>query len=107
LAGYPYDRAPYPTWQSWIAIYDDDGGPDVDLPNGDWWDSLQLESYADVASGMSGAPMLGLFDNGVYAVGVLKGWEGVDYGLGEDNNAVASGGRIRPAMVNYARSLWN
>jgi hypothetical protein len=107
LAGYPYDRAPYPTWQAWIAIYDDDDGPDVDLPNGDWWDSLQLESYADVASSMSGAPMFGWFDDGVYAVGVLKGWEGVDYGLGEDNNAVASGGRILPAMVNYARSLWD
>jgi hypothetical protein len=107
LVGYPYDKKPNPTWQRQIAIYDDDDGPDVDMPNGDWWDSLQLESYADVASGMSGAPMFGWFEDGVYAVGVLKGWEGVDYGFGEDNNAVASGGRILPAMVNYARSLWD
>jgi hypothetical protein len=52
--------------------------------SGDWWDTFELESYADVASGMSGAPMFAWFDDGnPCAIGVLRGYEAVDYGFGK------------------------
>ena len=108
LAGYPWDFGLYPSTQGWIAVYDDDSGPNVSLPNGDWWDSLQLESYADSASGLSGAPLFGWFDNGKpYVIGVHKGREAIDYGLGTDANSVASGGRLLGAMVGWARGQWD
>ena len=108
MCGYHYDRSLItPSYQGGIAIYDDDDGDDVRLPNGAEVDSTQLESYADEASGSSGAPLYSWFTRGnLYAVGVHHGRELVDYGLGEDRNSVASGGDMLPALVAWAREQW-
>jgi hypothetical protein len=108
LVGYPYDHPGVPTAQTGIAVYDDDTGPDTQVAGGAVFGSLQLESYADEASGMSGAPLFSWFEDGMpYAIGVHKGREIFDYGLGEDRNSVASGGDLLNAMVRWARDNWD
>lgn len=108
MAGYPYDHPGVPTAQTGISIYDDDDGPTVSFPEGGSFGSLQLESYADEASGMSGAPLFSWFEDGLpYAVGVHTGREIMDYGLWTDRNSVASGGSLLNAMVRWARQTWD
>jgi hypothetical protein len=108
MAGYPYDHPGVPTAQIGIAVYDDDSGPDTQLPDSTIYGSLQLESYADEASGLSGAPLFSWFEDGLpYAIGVHHGRELIDYGLGEDRNSVASGGALLNAMVRWARNTWD
>jgi hypothetical protein len=108
MVGYPYDHPGVPTAQIGIAVYDDDNGPDTRLPGGDVHGSLQIESYADEASGMSGAPLFSWFEDGMpYAIGVHHGRELVDYVVGEDRNSVASGGGLLNAMVWWARNTWD
>ena len=108
LVGYPYDHPGIPTAQTGIAIYDDDNGPDTAFPDGSSYSSLQLESYADEASGMSGGPLFSWFEDGFpYAVGVHKGREVFDYGFGVDCNSVASGGALLNGMVRWARNAWD
>ena len=65
MAGYPYDHPGVPTAQTGISIYDDDDGPTVSFPEGGNYGSLQLESYADEASGLSGAPLFSWFEDGL------------------------------------------
>lgn len=108
MAGYPYDHPGIPTAQTGISIYDDDDGPTVSFPEGGSYGSSQLESYADEASGMSGAPLFSWFEDGLpYAVGVHTGRETMDYGLWADGNSVASGGSLLNAMVRWARQTWD
>jgi hypothetical protein len=105
LSGYCWDFDPYASLEQEIAVYDDDYGPSVTLPNGDWWESLQIETYADAASGLSGAPLFGWFDDGLPSViGVHRGRE---YDWEADANSVASGGRLLKAMVGWAQKAWN
>lgn len=108
MCGYHFDRSLLAaSYQGGIAVYDDDDGDDVILPNGAQVDSTQIETYADESSGASGSPLFSWFGNGnVYAVGVHHGRELVDYGLGEDRNSVASGGDILPTLVGWARAEW-
>ena len=75
-------------------------------PMGPCWAPLQLESYADEASGMSGGPLFSWFEDGSpYAIGVHKGREVFDYGpFGVDRNSVASGGALLNGMVRWARN---
>ncbi len=109
LVGYPYDHPGIPTAQTGIAVYDDDNGPDTQFPDGSVFSSLQLESYADEASGMSGGPLFSWFEDGFpYAVGVHKGREVFDAGpFGVDRNSVASGGALLNGMVRWARGAWD
>lgn len=108
MCGYHFDRSLItPCLQRGIAVYDADDGDDVRLPNGAEVDSTQLESYADEASGSSGAPLYSWFTSGnLYAVGVHHGRQLINYGFGEDRNSVASGGDMLPAFVEWARSEW-
>ena len=100
LAGYPFDiaGAASPSYQSGIAVLDDDSS------NG----GLELEHHGDTASGDSGGPFWGFWDEGPYVVGTVSGHEtvgGPSWTGGEDNN-ISAGGNPLSNLLHWARSNW-
>jgi V8-like Glu-specific endopeptidase len=100
LAGYPFDiaGAASPSYQSGIAVLDQDsdGG------------GLEIEHHGDIASGDSGGPFWGFWDEGPYVVGTCSGHEtvgGPSWTGGEDNN-IAAGGDALSSLLHWARATW-
>jgi V8-like Glu-specific endopeptidase len=95
--GYPYDLSPggnQPCYQFSVTIDDDDD---------DDHDTVELETDADIASGQSGGPLHGFFDNGGFqVVGVLGGQ---DSDFLETSNVFAGGSGLN-ALVKWGRNNW-
>jgi hypothetical protein len=109
MCGYPFDRGENrPTYQGSIPVRDDDDGDDIRLPDGNTYDTTQVENEADRANGASGSPLYSWFDNGqMYAIGVHHGLE-IDwiFPASSEKYSAASGGAGLPALVNWARATW-
>jgi hypothetical protein len=101
LAGYPFDIGfgQSPSFQRGIPVLDQDSD------NG----GLELEHHGDIASGDSGGPFWGFWDdNFPYVVGTVSGNEvifGPSWAGGEDNNISAGGGALSDLLA-WARSNW-
>jgi V8-like Glu-specific endopeptidase len=100
LAGYPFDiaGAASPSYQAGIPVLDDDSDSG----------GLELEHHGDTASGDSGGPFWGFWDDGPYVVGTTSGHEtisGPSWTGGEDNNIAAGGGALSN-LLSWARSNW-
>ncbi|MFC4527073.1 trypsin-like serine protease [Dyella halodurans] len=100
LAGYPFDIAAEnsPSYQAGIAVLDQDSDQG----------GLELEHHGDTASGDSGGPFWGFWDEGPYVVGTVSGHEhvsGPSWAGGEDNN-IAAGGSPLSNLLAWARSNW-
>jgi hypothetical protein len=106
MAGFPYDWSlTYMTHETAIAVRDDDDGDDINV-NGTSHDTIQVESDADEASGVSGAPLWGWWDDGPYAIGVHHGVERDGTVFGTEILSCASGGNGFVAAAGWGRSLW-
>ncbi len=94
--GYPYDLSANgvePSFQQSITVYDDDS---------DEYDTYELETDADIASGQSGGPLFAYWDDGGYQViGVLSGHENAP----EDTNIFAGGSGLN-SLVSWGRANW-
>lgn len=108
MAGFPYDRSKYGmSVQPAIHVRDDDDGDDIEL-GGDTYDTTQVESDADEASGASGSPLFAWFGEGnPCAVGVHSGYQDDGTVSGTETWACAAGGDGLVAIVNWARSNWD
>jgi V8-like Glu-specific endopeptidase len=94
--GYPYDlslNGVEPSFQSGITVNDDDG---------DSFDTYELETDADIASGQSGGPLWGVWtDGGHQIIGVLSGNENDS----EYTNIFAGGSGLN-SLVKWGRDNW-
>jgi V8-like Glu-specific endopeptidase len=107
MAGYPYDRSlTSMSHQTGIAVRDDDDGDDIDV-NGDTYDTTQVESDADEASGASGSPLWGYWSGMPYAIGVHHGAEHDDTASGVEILSCASGGDGFTAAAAWGRGMWS
>jgi V8-like Glu-specific endopeptidase len=95
--GYPYDlsvNGVEPSFQSGITVNDDDS---------DNFDTFELETDADVASGQSGGPLWGVWnDGGHQIIGVLSGNENDS---SEYTNIFAGGSGLN-SLVKWGRDNW-
>lgn len=106
MAGYPYDRSLISmSYESAIAVRDDDDGDDINV-NGSTYDTTQVESDADEASGESGAPLWGWWADGPYAIGVHHGVEHDGTIFGTETLSCASGGDGFVAAAGWGRGMW-
>jgi V8-like Glu-specific endopeptidase len=107
MAGFPYDRSLYAmSYQSGIPVRDDDDGDDIEV-DGTTYDTTQIESEADEASGASGSPLWGYWDGGKpYAIGVHHGVERDGTVSGTEILSCASGGDGFVAAAHWGRSMW-
>lgn len=106
MAGYPYDISlASMSHETAIAVRDDDDGDDINV-NGSTYDTTQVESDADEASGASGAPLWGWWDDGPYAIGVHHGVEYDGTLFGTETYSCASGGDGFVAAAGWGRSMW-
>jgi V8-like Glu-specific endopeptidase len=102
--GYPWDIlfSLFPIVEHGIAIEDDDS---------DDFSSMELETKADTASGMSGGPLFAFWeDGGPCIIGVMSG-VAVEGNLNpfqdfSEKNSVFAGGNALLALCNWARSEW-
>lgn len=107
MAGYPYDRSiTSMSRQTGIAVRDDDDGDDIDV-NGDTYDTTQVESDADEASGASGSPLWGYWFGMPYAIGVHHGVERDGTVSGDEILSCASGGDGFTAAAHWGRAMWS
>lgn len=107
MAGYPYDRSlTSMSRETAIAVRDDDNGDDIEV-NGDAYDTTQVESDADEASGASGSPLWGYWAGMPYAIGVHHGVEYDGTVSGTETLSCASGGDGFLAAANWGRSMWS
>ena len=100
LAGYPFDivGGQSPSYQSGIPVLDDDSDSG----------GVELEHHGDVASGDSGGPFWGFWDDGPHVVGTCSGHESVggpSWTGGEDNN-ISAGGSALSNLLHWARANW-
>jgi V8-like Glu-specific endopeptidase len=95
--GYPYDLSPNgdePCFQGGITIDDDDD---------DDYNTVELETDADIASGQSGGPLWAHFkEGGRQIVGVLSGR---DDDFAESSNVFAGGSGLN-SLVGWGRAHW-
>jgi hypothetical protein len=106
MAGYPHDRSLWaPSTERGISIRDDDDGDDINL-NGNTYDTTQVESDADEASGASGSPLFAWFNGDVKAVGVHSGVQRDNTISGTEILSCASGGSGFVEVIRWARSEW-
>jgi len=107
MAGFPYDRSlTSMSYQSGIAVRDDDDGDDIDV-DGDSYDTTQVESDADEASGASGSPLWGNWPgSGFYAIGVHHGVERDGTVSGTEILSCASGGDGFTQAAHWGRGMW-
>jgi len=96
--GYPFDLSPNgdrPCFELGISVHDDDS---------DSFDTLELETRADIASGQSGGPLWGFWTNGGRkVVGTLSGRE--DNFL-EAKNSLFAGGNGLVRLCRWGRDNW-
>jgi hypothetical protein len=88
-----------------IAVRDDDDGDNINV-NGTTYDTTQVESDADEASGVSGAPLWGWWEDGPYAIGVHHGVERDGTIFGTEILSCASGGAGFTQAAQWGRSMW-
>jgi len=97
--GYPYDLSmggQRPTFELGISVHDDDS---------DSYDTLEIETKADGASGQSGGPLWGVFRNGGHQViGTLSG---IEDNFAEAKNTLFAGGNGLVNLVRWGRDNWN
>jgi V8-like Glu-specific endopeptidase len=106
MAGFPYDRSlTSMSYESGIAVRDDDDGDNIDV-NGDEYDTTQVESDADEASGASGSPLWGYWSGKPYAIGVHHGVERDGTISGTEILSCASGGDGFTQAAHWGRSMW-
>lgn len=100
--GYPYDLGPYPPtpdrpcYQMGIAVFDDDS---------DDYDTLELETKADIASCQSGGPLFAPFDDGhTRVIGTLAGrtdhWD-------EEKCSLFAGGNGLVKLISWGREHYD
>jgi hypothetical protein len=107
MAGFPYDISKYGmSAQHGISVRDDDDGDDIDL-DGEVYDTAQIESDADEASGASGSPLFAWFDGDVRAIGVHSGDQDDGTISGSEVWACAAGGEGLVALVRWGRENWD
>ena len=106
MAGYPYDRSLFAmSHETGIAVRDDDDGDDIEVDGSDY-DTTQIESDADEASGASGSPLWGYWSDGPYAIGVHHGVERDGTISGTEILSCASGGDGFSAAAAWGRRMW-
>lgn len=90
-----------------ISVRDDDDGDDISLDS-TTYDTTQVESNADDASGASGAPLFAWFgrDNPC-AIGVHSGTQVDGTVWGDEILSCAAGGDGFVALVKWARANWD
>ena len=97
-AGYPYDLSGagnWPCFELGISVHDDDS---------DSYDTLELETRADIASGQSGGPLWGRWENGGHQViGTLSGRED---NFAEEKNSLFAGGNGLSRLISWGRTNW-
>lgn len=95
--GYPFDRGDWtrPCFQMGISVGDDDS---------DEFDTLEIETNADIASGQSGGPLWGYFDGGnPRVIGTLSGNQ--DH-FGEPENSCFAGGNGLLRLIKWGHANW-
>jgi V8-like Glu-specific endopeptidase len=106
MAGFPYDVSlTSMSRETQIAVRDDDDGDDINV-NGSSYDTTQVESDADEASGVSGAPLWGWWGEDPFAIGVHHGVEHDGTITGTETLSCAAGGDGFVAAAHWARSRW-
>jgi hypothetical protein len=106
MCGFPYDRSLWaPSRETAISVRDDDDGDDINL-NGNTYDTTQVESDADEASGASGSPLFAWFNGDVRAVGVHSGVQRDATATGTELLSCASGGVGFVHVIRWARGEW-
>jgi V8-like Glu-specific endopeptidase len=106
MAGFPYDRSlTYMSYEDAIAVRDDDDGDDINV-DGHGYDTTQVESDADEASGASGSPLWGWWDGTPQAIGVHHGVEYDGTVWGTETLSCASGGSGFTQACAWGRRLW-
>lgn len=97
-AGYPWDLSASqsrPCYELGISVHDDDS---------DRFDTLELETRADIASGQSGGPLWGRWRNGgQQIIGTLSGRED---NFAEKKNSLFAGGNGLSRLVKWGRDNW-
>lgn len=97
-AGYPYDLSRsgnQPCYELRISVHDDDS---------DSYDTLELETRADIASGQSGGPLWGRWrDGGRQIIGTLSGRED---NFAEEKNSLFAGGNGLSRLCRWGRDNW-
>jgi V8-like Glu-specific endopeptidase len=97
-AGYPYDLSASgsrPCYELGISVHDDDS---------DSYDTLELETRADIASGQSGGPLWGRWTNGGrQVIGTLSGRED---NFAEEKNSLFAGGNGLSRLCRWGRDHW-
>jgi V8-like Glu-specific endopeptidase len=97
--GYPYDLSmggQRPTFELGISVHDDDS---------DSYDTLEVETKADSASGQSGGPLWGVFrDGGHQVIGTLSG---IEDNFAEPKNSLFAGGNGLVNLIRWGRDNWN
>jgi hypothetical protein len=96
-AGYPFDLSrggTRPSYELGIAVRDDDR---------DSFDTLEVETQADIASGQSGGPLWGVFDGHHRIIGTLSGRED---NFGEAKNSLFAGGTGLVNLIQWGRENW-
>lgn len=95
--GYPFDLGNWtrPCFQMGISVGDDDS---------DEFDTLEIETNADIASGQSGGPLWGSFEGGLLRViGTLSGNQ--DH-FGEPRNSCFAGGNGLVRLIRWGQENW-
>lgn len=106
MAGFPYDISlTHMSHEVGIAVRDDDDGDNISV-DGTTYDTTQVESDADEASGVSGAPLWGWWGDQVYAIGVHHGVEHDGTVFGTETLSCASGGAGFTQAAAWGRRLW-
>jgi V8-like Glu-specific endopeptidase len=97
-AGYPYDLSASgsrPCYELGISVHDDDS---------DSYNTLELETRADIASGQSGGPLWGRWTNGGrQIIGTLSGRED---NFAEEKNSLFAGGNGLSRLCRWGRDNW-
>jgi V8-like Glu-specific endopeptidase len=96
-AGYPYDLSfggNQPCYELGIAVRDDDS---------DSYDTLEVETQADIASGQSGGPLWGVFAGDRRVIGTLSGRED---NFAEAKNSLFAGGNGLVRLIRWGRDNW-
>ena len=102
LIGYPGAVAggEKPSWEIFIAVLDDDSDGDA----------LELEHQGDSGPGDSGGPFFSIWpDSFPYVVGTLSGGETITgglFGIGNEDNNIAAGGKAMVDLIIWARNNW-
>jgi len=98
-AGYPYDKSMggvRPTFELGISVVDDDS---------DSYDTLEVETKADIGSGQSGGPLWAVFSGGQrQIIGTLSGRED---NFGEPKNSLFAGGNGLVSLVRWGRDNYD